>query len=75
MNYSVTKIKPPCMPDCQRRSVTCHSECAEYKAYCDRREAEKARNTAAAKSEMALNDLKKTGIKRSVARYRSGRRR
>lgn len=75
MNCSATALKPPCKPDCQRRSVTCHAECAEYKSYCDRREAEKARNSAAAKSEMALNDLKKTGIKRSVARYRSRRRR
>lgn len=77
MKYSCTSLKPPCKPDCPRRSATCHSagECNEYAEYCVKRDAEKERNAAAAKSEMTLNDLKRTGIKRSVARYRTGRRR
>lgn len=77
MKYSCTSLKPPCKPDCPRRSATCHraSECAEYAEYCVKRETEKARNAAAAESERLLDDVKKTGIKRSVARYRSGRRR
>ena len=27
------KPKPPCYPDCPRRSITCHAECREYADY------------------------------------------
>ena len=26
-------MRSPCTPDCEKRSVTCHCECAEYIAF------------------------------------------
>ena len=31
--------KPPCKPDCPKRSVTCHGSCPDYAAYDARNQA------------------------------------
>lgn len=42
-----SRIMPPCRPDCPRRSITCHSDCADYAAYVQAKEADLARQREA----------------------------
>ena len=56
--------KPPCTPDCQRRSPTCHAECPDYAPYEAKKKAEREARMRAAMEEQDIRVERRVAMKR-----------
>ena len=57
------KPKPPCYPDCHRRSITCHAECLEYADYVSKLKKYNAAVKAEKNRDAEARDLKVNRVK------------
>ena len=57
-------MRSPCLKDCPKRSVTCHSDCEEYLIWVAEERAKKERIKAIKKQEVQFYDFKDDSLKR-----------
>ena len=62
--------KGPCK-DCGRRSITCHTDCQDYKEWSEATRKKNAEIYKKKKLELESNEMKKDGIKRMKTRKRT----
>ena len=61
--------KPPCSPDCPRRTVTCHSFCKDYKTWkAEDEERKRIRDEARAREDITFSPRLKKAMNEKIRR-------